>query len=303
MFTKIARYDMIAKYHKVPLSPFESFSVRTDIAKNFYNQWHYHPEAELIYIVKGEGVAFLGNSITNISEGELLLLSPNLPHMMKSQPQETLFHVSSAEDFTEAVVIHFEKKIFDSLIDLPENKNIQLFFNNLQGGFRINGKTNDEICVLLQTLRYTSGSRRFIALLEIVQTLAESSNVVQICTPSPSVYNSLDENRLNRIFHFTLSNFTKEIKLKDIANVIHMTPHSFCRYFRSRTKKRYSLFLMELRISHACKLLITTHYSVAVVSYESGFMNFSNFNRHFKEITGKTPVAYRKQFEKHGERK
>jgi AraC-like DNA-binding protein len=33
-----------------------------------------------------------------------------------------------------------------------------------------------------------------------------------------------------------------------------------------------------------------------VVSYESGFMNFSNFNRKFKQITGNTPMAYRKKF-------
>ncbi|HEY0667902.1 MAG TPA: helix-turn-helix domain-containing protein [Sphingobacteriaceae bacterium] len=37
--------------------------------------------------------------------------------------------------------------------------------------------------------------------------------------------------------------------------------------------------------------------SVGVISYESGFMNLSNFNRHFKSVTGKTPLEYRKQFQ------
>jgi AraC-like DNA-binding protein len=75
-----------------------------------------------------------------------------------------------------------------------------------------------------------------------------------------------------------------------------MTPHAFCRYFKSRTKKTYSQFLLEMRVGHACKLLAETDYSIAVVSYESGFMNFSNFNRKFKQITGNTPMAYRKKF-------
>ncbi|MEO6730321.1 MAG: helix-turn-helix domain-containing protein [Ferruginibacter sp.] len=50
-------------------------------------------------------------------------------------------------------------------------------------------------------------------------------------------------------------------------------------------------------IGYACKLLTETNKTVATICYDSGFNNFSNFNRHFKSITHKTPLEYRKRDE------
>jgi AraC-like DNA-binding protein len=85
--------------------------------------------------------------------------------------------------------------------------------------------------------------------------------------------------------------------LDDIAKVAHISPHAFCRYFKSKTKKTFSRFLLEVRTGHAAKLLAETHKSIAEVCYDSGFNNFSNFNRHFKAIIGRTPLAHRKYYQ------
>ncbi|WP_419702108.1 helix-turn-helix domain-containing protein [Mucilaginibacter sp. NFX135] len=54
-----------------------------------------------------------------------------------------------------------------------------------------------------------------------------------------------------------------------------------------------------MRVNHACKLLKETDYSIVIISYESGFSNLSNFNRYFKRITGKKPLAVRKEFQRY----
>ena len=102
---------------------------------------------------------------------------------------------------------------------------------------------------------------------------------------------------MNNIYQYIMKNFSREITLEQIAKVAHISPNSFCRYFKSRIKKTFSQFLMEVRIGHACKLLAETQKSIAEVCYESGFNNFSNFNRHFKAITNKTPMAHRKHYQ------
>ena len=138
-------------------------------------------------------------------------------------------------------------------------------------------------------------AERIIILIQILHTIAEGNDNLVIAVGSGDLaINKSDEKRLNRIYQYTLNNYTREITLAEIAAIVYMVPHSFCRYFQQRTKKRYSQFLLEVRVSQACKLLTTTDYSVAVICYESGFKNLSNFNRHFKEIAGITPLDYRK---------
>ena len=65
-----------------------------------------------------------------------------------------------------------------------------------------------------------------------------------------------------------------------------MTQTAFCRFFKSKTQKSFVQFLNEIRIGHACKLVLNETYSIADVCYESGFNNFPSFNKFFKTFTG-----------------
>ena len=64
-------------------------------------------------------------------------------------------------------------------------------------------------------------------------------------------------------------------------------------YFERET---FSAFLNDLRIGHACKLLIEDELNVTQVCYESGFNNISYFNRQFKKMKNKNPLKYRNEF-------
>ena len=96
--------------------------------------------------------------------------------------------------------------------------------------------------------------------------------------------------RCNR---FTLKEYHRPVSLDEIAGVANMTVNSFCRYFKTRTRKSYLNFLTEFRIGQACKLLQQEEYSIADVGFRVGFGNLSNFNRKFKELNGCTPKEYR----------
>jgi AraC-like DNA-binding protein len=114
-------------------------------------------------------------------------------------------------------------------------------------------------------------------------------------------YNKLNENdekRLGTIYRFTMNEFHRTINLQEVANIANMTVNSFCRYFKTRTRKSYLDFLTEYRIGQACKMLQQEEISISEVAFQVGFGNLSNFNRKFKELNGCTPKEFKHKQQK-----
>ncbi|MEP7258506.1 MAG: AraC family transcriptional regulator [Flavitalea sp.] len=281
---------------KIPLHSDHSFNIRYDIVPHFYNQWHYHPEIELVYIIRGSGKQFIGDNIHQFKNKDMVLLGSNLPHLWRSD-EKTLHKNSSLK--VEALVVHFKTDCFgQGFFNLPENRDIGGILEQARYGVRIEGETREKIAALMQKLLVAAKSDRIILLLQVLQIIANSKHTFPACSKNLEFqYNPAETDRLNTIYQYILDNFSRDITLAQIACVANITPHSFCRYFKSRIKKSFSRFLLEVRIAHACNLLAETHKTVADICYESGFNNFSNFNRHFKALTGKTPLAHRKNYQ------
>ena len=278
---------------KVEVAPEQSFAVREQVNPLFYNQWHYHTELELTYVQQGTGIRFVGDSIQNFEAGDLILLGSNLPHFWRSENTGT--SENTAIDCL-ATVIQFDSAFWgETFLNLPEVANLKELFNLARRGIQIKGKTQKRVSSQMQTLITAQGLNRIVLLLQILQEIAGSKEVTYLSSPGFNIpLNETDTRRIAKIYAYTLANFSNKIKLAEVAAQAHLTTNAFCRYFKTHTRKTYSQFLTEIRIGHACKLLIENKLSVAQVCYESGFQNFSNFNRYFKAITKLTPQGYYK---------
>lgn len=96
-----------------------------------------------------------------------------------------------------------------------------------------------------------------------------------------------DNERINLIFNYVKDHFKEAITLEEVADLANMKVPSFCRYFKKITNKTFTQFVNEYRITHALKLLAEQPLSITEVCFESGFNNFSYFNRTFKEYIQK----------------
>lgn len=115
-----------------------------------------------------------------------------------------------------------------------------------------------------------------------------------LMTKTPIILEPEDNQKIDKVFNYLMDNYMGKITLEAVAELINVTPNSFCRYFKQRTNKTFSRFLIEVRISKACKVLFEGE-NVAEECYSSGYNNISNFHRHFKQITGMTPNGYKKK--------
>jgi AraC-like DNA-binding protein len=226
----------------------------------------------------------------------MILLGSNLPHLWRNEEK---YFKKNTKLKAEAIVIHFMPNCFgETFFSLPENKELVKLFDRAGQGVRIKNNTKIRVSELMQKLIVAKNSERIVTLLNILQIIAESKDVKPVCSKGLQFsYPTEETDRLNKIYQYILNNFSREIPLSQIAKVAHISPHSFCRYFKSRIKKTFSSFLLEVRVGHACKLLAESHKTIAEVCFESGFNTFSNFNRHFKSITGTTPSAHRKYYQ------
>ena len=74
---------------------------------------------------------------------------------------------------------------------------------------------------------------------------------------------------------------------------MNMNPSYFSDVFRKKTGSTFTDHLARLRVEKARTLLESTSLRVSEIAYSCGFRSISQFNRRFKEITGKTPGEIR----------
>lgn len=272
-----------------------SFSIREDIHSYLYNHWHYHPEVELTFIRKGKGIRLVGDSMQPFEDGDLILLGANIPHLWRS---DASYFEQSSELTIEAIAIHFRTDFWgDTFFSLPEMAPIKKILERAQRGIKINGNTGVDVTRKMEEILHARGIERIEQLLHILNRIAASED----CEPLSSsgfvqTYNANNTDRIDQIFNYTFTHFKEPLSIERVASAINLSPHSFCRYFKTRTLKTYWQFLLEVRIGHACKLLIEDKHNISEIAFESGFSNLSNFNRQFKAAMQMTPMQYVKAY-------
>ncbi len=83
-----------------------------------------------------------------------------------------------------------------------------------------------------------------------------------------------------------------------LADMVGMTPVSFSRFFKLRTGKNLSDYIIDIRLGFAARLLVDSTMSIAEICYECGFNNLSNFNRIFKKKKECSPKEFRENYRK-----
>jgi AraC-like DNA-binding protein len=270
-----------------------SFSVRRDTSPYLYNHWHFHPEIELTLIRKGQGMRLVGDSMEPFSDGDLILLGSNVPHLWKSDP---LYFEGRPGVHIESVAIHFMENFWGpAFLGLPELKGIKEILAKAKRGIKITGETRQKIAAMMNDILEAGQVERITLLINMLNILSLSKEYTLLSGIGfTKSYDLVHTDKINAIYNYTLDHFQNKITIQEIAAIANVSPHSFCRYFKSRTLKTYWQFLLEVRIGYAYKLLIEDKMSISQICYSCGFNNLSNFNRQFKIITGMTPSQYLK---------
>ena len=284
---------MRPQLYKLPLTPDTSFLYIDEECNYFDKPWHFHKEYELVYIDKTRGTRFIGDQVSFFDDGDLVLLGPNIPHLYRNSDN----YYKNNKLRAKSIFIHFtEDFLGNSFFDLPEMKQVKKLLEKSELGIEITGITNDLVKRKLIEMKGFKPVNRLMKLLEILIVLSNSKDLKAMLSKAFTANSTKDTDRIDQVLQFILKNYKNDIYVEEIASQLNMSIASFSRYFKHHTHKTFSNYVTEIRISHACRLMMDSHYNISEICYLSGFENQSNFYRHFKKFTGVIPKEYKARF-------
>lgn len=294
---------MKPQFQKIIVDQGSSFIARELNLPRFDSEFHFHPEYELKYVCQSKGIRFIGDSIENFQEGDLILLGPNIPHYWNNDP---IYHENRNLKVKALLVMFSENFLGENFFLLPEMAPVRELLKRAKGGICFPNSEISEIPTKLKQLITSEGPSKIMLFLDILYQLTKAENrpllTKTFVAELPLMnYTNHSVERLKKVHEYVLANFQNKINIQDVAEIANMSSYAFCKYFKKSTVKTFMTFLCELRICHAKKLLIQKEeLPISDICYDSGFDNLSNFNRKFKEITYMTPKEYRRHYFKMG---
>lgn len=266
-----------------------SFNSRHIAEPRFDHPLHYHPEIEITTITRSSGTCLVGDFVGSFEAGDCFLLGSNLQHLFTN----TL----KPEGGAEAEVLQFRRDFSSGFIDAtPELRGFAKLLDLAALGLVFDRVTASRAAALMRRLRQSRDVDRVRIFIDLVGCLMAADECRSLASPGYVGRNTpQDSERMQVACHYILKHFAEEIDHRELAARVHLVPSSFCRLFKKVTRKTCTQFINEIRLGHACRLLMETEDSITAIAFACGFRNLSNFNRRFREHYGMSPRDYRKR--------
>ena len=264
-------------------------------APYFSTDFHFHEECQLVYNIESHGRVMIGDSIENFRNDELFFVGSNLPHVWHNNKHYFNESPTNGQARSVSVFIH-PGKILDIFKEPESMQRLKSLFQLGKRGMKFGVNTTKLAKqLLLKMASETNEFGRLVKLIEVLNLLCNSKDYQLLASPGyTNSYQLKDNDRMDKILKYVFDNFNREILLDTAAEMTNMNKQSFCRYFKKRTQKTFVIFVNEVRIGHACKLIAETDQQINELAYICGFNSLPNFNKFFKMAKGVTPKEYKK---------
>jgi len=276
-------------FEVIVCDPSQSFRWNAHGYPHHLAKWHHHPEYELHLTLETGGKMMIGDHIGPFEPGCLVLTGPNLPHNWVSD-------LSPGQRLAQRdMLVQFAPDLVRTLKGFAEMEAVEALLRESAYGIEFAGATRQEGAVLLAQIGGARGIRRLTLFLELLHRLAAvpaERRVLSQCAPGIGAHTATSR-RLETVMAHISSQYTEDLRLGDMADLVHMATSTFSRFFKRQTGHTFARYVNQMRVHHACRLLASTDLSITEVCFESGVNNTANFNRQVVARCRETPREYR----------
>lgn len=256
---------------------------------------HRHKEYELNFIEGGKGVRrIVGDSVEEIGDYELVLIGgADLEHVWEQGN-------CRSKDIRE-ITIQFSGDIFgNELLSKNQFASIKRMLRRAEHGLSFPLSSIMRVYSTLDDI--ANENERFVQFLKFLYILYELSisDDARVLASSSFAHTarSNESRRVDKVKQYINDHYSESLKLADMAELVGMSPVAFSRFFRQRTGRTLSDYIVDIRLGYAARMLVDSTRNISEICYECGFNNLSNFNRTFKAKRRYTPREFRAMFKK-----
>lgn len=266
------------KRHGTDDFPLEHYHV--DIKHPRYSmRYHWHREAELLYVIDGNFPLILDGNEVNVSAGELCFISGGVLH--GGEPVDCVY----------------ECIVFNSISILGQNSSPREYITKVEatipsGNCKFDLKREgieDTVKGIFRAAREKEYGWELRITAGLCDFYAFALNAVE---SYDKTYNPRSLRQVKTAIEYIEANYQNPVTLEELARVAGLSPKYFCRYFKSLTHRTPIDYLNFYRVEKACLLLDEGGFSVTDVAYKCGFNDASYFVRTFKKYKGRPPKQY-----------
>lgn len=233
-----------------------------------YTHPHSHDFYEIEFMLCGSGCYSIDGTEYAIGPGSLYFMSPVNIHTVDAR-DVTMYNIMFSADLCDpGLLAQLAEK---APLVLEADEDARRFFSAVF----------DELIELCDQPPYAG--------------ILLNSVLVKLCTLTQALPVKPSISAISRAELYIRSNLKESLTLPMVAEQFGFSPSYFSRLFASQTGVTFQHYVRSLRLGYAKKLLHCSEMTVVQICEESGFRDYPNFIRRFRQDTGLSPTEYRKR--------
>lgn len=244
-----------------------------NFTEGYVSRPHWHGFVELEFFIEGTGTHTYNGTTYQIKPGDAWILSTDDSHQLSLDKGMRSINIALDPD-----ILHEKLR-----------KHLSMF-HPLHCTF--NEEESRGFLEKVEILWHEQETQKLLSRVKAVSVVNDM--LVDIARKSSTETIPIHNSLVNDMANYLQSNYKTNISLTELARIFSFTPNYCGHLFKQMTGITFNDYLNNLRVKHACKLLLSSNLSIREIAYDSGFNSLEYFYSTFKKFYGITPAKYRK---------
>ena len=248
----------------------------------------WHEQLELLFFREGGAAVYIGAARIIAQKGDIIVINSLEPHLVRDINERARY---------DCVMIEYV--IYHELIRELCIKKYGSPLSDQNACFRNVYHNNDRLAFVLDEI-VTEFKNDDFANDIIIERYAQNL-IVELFRAEPVEFKPIKDDewtvlnyqRLEPVLKYLEENYTKQIRLDDLATICSLTKCYLCKLFKLATGQTIVEYINSLRLSLANRLLHSTSLPIAEVARQAGFDDNCYFSRRYRKEFGVSPNKIR----------